>query len=123
VAQMMAGKVAHMWHSAGPPGDSALRGAVHYLVLAFGLAGLAVLIARRRWEVLPILVLIVGISLIGSLLLAGTRRNLPVMPLVIALAGAGLTFAYAWVRDIARLRERSPGKDGTEPRKRSIAHG
>ncbi len=123
VAEMMAGKVVHMWHSAGPPGNSPVRGAVHYFVLVFAVVGLVLLVVRRRWEVLPILVLLVGISLIGSLLLAGTRRNLPVMPLVIALAGVGLTFAYGRVREIARLRERSPGKDGTEPRKRSIAHG
>jgi 4-amino-4-deoxy-L-arabinose transferase-like glycosyltransferase len=104
VAQMMAGKVAHMWHSAGPPGDAPVRGAVHYFVLAFGLAGLVLLIVRRRWEVLPIVVLLVGISLIGSLLLAGTRRNLPVMPLVMALAGVSLTVAYEWARDRAGRR-------------------
>ena len=63
---------------------------MHYLVLVAGFAGLVLLIVRRRWEVLPILVLLVGISLIGGLLLAGTRRNLPVMPLVIALAGVSL---------------------------------
>jgi asparagine N-glycosylation enzyme membrane subunit Stt3 len=104
VAQMMAGKVAHMWRSAGPPGNSATRGAAHYLVLVLGLAGLVLLLARRRWEGLPILVLLVGISLIGSLLLAGTRRNLPVMPLVIALAGVSVSFAFEWARDRAGRR-------------------
>jgi CHASE2 domain-containing sensor protein len=101
---MMAGKVAHMWRSAGPPGNSATRGAAHYLVLVLGLAGLVLLLARRRWEGLPILVLLVGISLIGSLLLAGTRRNLPVMPLVIALAGVSVSFAFEWARDRAGRR-------------------
>ena len=89
VAQMIAGKIAHMWHGSGSPSYTPAGGAVHYLVLAAGLAGLVLLLVRRRWEVLPILVLLVGISLIGGLLLAGTRRNLPVMPLVIALAGVG----------------------------------
>jgi Dolichyl-phosphate-mannose-protein mannosyltransferase len=117
VAQMIAGKVAHMWNVASTPAWRPL----HYLILAFGFAGLLLLALRRRWEVLPIVVLIVGISAIGGLLLAGTRRNLPVMPLVIVLAGVSITFAYEWA--ISRLGERSPGKDGTEPRKRSIAHG
>ena len=121
VAQMIAGKIAHMWNAAGTPRSTPAGRVVHYLVLAFALAGIVLLIVRRRWEVLPILVLLVGISLIGGLLLAGTRRNLPVMPLVFALGGVGITFVYEWA--IARLRKRSPGKDRTEPRKRSIAHG
>jgi hypothetical protein len=104
VAQMIAGKVAHMWRSSGPPGNSVARGAVHYVVLALGLAGLVVMLARRRWEGLPILLLLVGISLIGGLLLAGTRRNLPVMPLVFALAGVSVSFAFEWARDRAGRR-------------------
>jgi hypothetical protein len=43
-------------------------------------------------------VLLVGISVIGGLLLAGTRRNLPVMPLVIAMAGVSVVAAYDWAR-------------------------
>ena len=98
LAQMIAGKVAHMWHGSGSPSYTPAGGALHYLVLIAGLAGLVLLLARRRWEVLPILVLLVGISLIGGLLLAGTRRNLPVMPLVIAMAGVSLVAAVDWAR-------------------------
>jgi 4-amino-4-deoxy-L-arabinose transferase-like glycosyltransferase len=98
LAQMIAGKVAHMWHGSGSPSYTPAGGALHYLVLIAGLAGLVLLLARRRWEVLPILVLLVGISLIGGLLLAGTRRNLPVMPLVLALAGVSLVAAFDWLR-------------------------
>ena len=109
VAQMIAGKIAHMWHGAGPPSYTPAGGAVHYLVLVFGFAGLVLLTVRRRWEVLPILVPLVGISLIGGLLLAGQRRNLPVMPLVMALAGVSLTFAYDWARDrVGRRRLGEP---------------
>jgi 4-amino-4-deoxy-L-arabinose transferase-like glycosyltransferase len=104
VAQMIAGKIAHMWHGSGSPSYTPAGGAVHYLVLVAGLAGLVLLIVRRRWEVLPILVLLVGISLIGGLLLAGTRRNLPVMPLVMALAGVSLVAALDWARDRAARR-------------------
>jgi 4-amino-4-deoxy-L-arabinose transferase-like glycosyltransferase len=104
VAQMMAGKIAHMWHGSGSPSYTPAGGAVHYLVLVSGFAGLVLLLARRRWEALPILVLLVGISLIGGLLLAGTRRNLPVMPLVIALAGVSLAAAAEWARGRATRR-------------------
>jgi Dolichyl-phosphate-mannose-protein mannosyltransferase len=113
VAQMMAGKIAHMWHGAGSPSYAPAGGAVHYLVLVAGLAGLVLLIVRRRWEVLPILVLLVGISLIGGLLLAGTRRNLPVMPLVIALAGASVIAAADWVR-VRAARKRVAEPDTVE---------
>ena len=104
-AQMLAGKIGHMWNAAGAPGDRPLGVALHFVVLALGLAGLALLMLRRRWEVLPILALLCGISLIGGLLLAGTRRNLPVMPLVIALAGVTVIAAAEWARErFARRR-------------------
>jgi CHASE2 domain-containing sensor protein len=67
-------------------------------VLALGLLGLALLTLRRRWEAIPIALLLAGISLIGGLLLAGVRRNLPVMPLVLALAGVTVVTAGAWLR-------------------------
>jgi hypothetical protein len=104
VAQMIAGKVAHMWHGSGSPSYTPAGGAVHYLVLIAGFAGLVLMLVRRRWEVLPILVLLVGISLIGGLLLAGTRRSLPVMPLVMVLAGVAVAFALQWMRERAAGR-------------------
>src|SRR4029079_16167133 len=95
-ARMMLGKIAHMWHGAGDPSYTVAGSAYHYVVLALGLLGLALLALRRRWEVLAIGLLLVGISLIGGLLLAVVRRNLPVMPVVLALAGVGVSAAYAW---------------------------
>ena len=103
-AQMLAGKVGHMWNASGAPGDRPLGAALHFAVLALGLAGLALLARARRWEVLPIVALLCGISLIGGLLLAGTRRNLPVMPLVIALAGVSVVAAAEWARERAARR-------------------
>src|SRR3954469_6725808 len=97
-ARMVAGKVAHMWHGAGDPSATFAGSAVHYLLLALGLAGFVLLALRRRWETIPIGLLIVGISAIGGLLLAGNRRNLPVMPLVLACAGVALVGAVARVR-------------------------
>ena len=114
VAQMIAGKVAHMWHGSGSPSYTPAGGAVHYLILVAGFAGLVLLIVRRRWEVLPILVLLVGISLIGGLLLAGTRRNLPVMPLVIVLAGVSVTAAVDWARERAARKRVSQSRRAIE---------
>jgi hypothetical protein len=94
-AGMMVGKIGHMWHGAGDPSYTVAGSAFHYLVLALGLLGLALLAVRRRWEVLPIALLLAGISLIGGLLLAGVRRNLPVMPLVLALAGVSVAAAVS----------------------------
>jgi 4-amino-4-deoxy-L-arabinose transferase-like glycosyltransferase len=95
-ARMMARKIGHMWHGAGDPSYTVAGSAFHYVVLALGLLGLVLLALRRRWEAVPIALLIVGISVIGGLLLAGVRRNLPVMPLVLALAGVTVTAAAAW---------------------------
>lgn len=104
VAQMIAGKVAHMWQGAGTPGNTVAGSAVHYVILALGVAGFALLLVRRRWELLPIALLLVGISAIGGLLLAGTRRSLPVMPLVFVLAGVAVAFALQWMRERAARR-------------------
>jgi 4-amino-4-deoxy-L-arabinose transferase-like glycosyltransferase len=97
-ARMVLGKVAHMWHGAGDPSETFAGSAVHYAILLLGLAGFILLVLRRRWETIPIALLILGISAIGGLLLAGNRRNLPVMPLVLALAGVAIAAAVARVR-------------------------
>ena len=44
---------------------------------------------RRRWEALLLAALIGGITVLGGLLLAVPRRNVPLMPLVMTLAAAG----------------------------------
>jgi 4-amino-4-deoxy-L-arabinose transferase-like glycosyltransferase len=118
-AWMMAGKIAHMWHGAGDPSYTVAGSAFHYAVLVLGLLGLALLTLRRRWEVLPIALLIVGISLIGGLLLAGVRRNLPVMPLVLALAGVGVAAATTWF--LAGRYGKEPVHGGTTHSRRNEA--
>jgi 4-amino-4-deoxy-L-arabinose transferase-like glycosyltransferase len=118
-AQMVAGKVGHMWQGAGAPSERLPGAVLHYGVLALGLAGLALLTLRRRWEVLPIVALVCGISVIGALLLAGTRRNMPVMPLVIALAGVSAVAGAEWARDRLarrRLAEAEPIESALAPR-------
>jgi ABC-type Fe3+-siderophore transport system permease subunit len=64
------------------------------------LAGTVLLAVRRRWEVVPIAALVLGITVLGGLLLAGTRRNVALMPLVMALAGVAVAMAVqrVWTR-------------------------
>jgi 4-amino-4-deoxy-L-arabinose transferase-like glycosyltransferase len=120
-ADMMVGKIRHMWRGSGDPSDSLAGGAFHYLVLALGLIGLLLLALRRRWEALPLGLLIVGISVLGGLLLAGTRRNVPVMPVLLALAGVTVLGAVRRVR--ARAPDRAgPGDDSRTERTRREAH-
>jgi hypothetical protein len=107
-AEMMQGKMRHMWRGSGAPSDTLAGAGFHYLVLALGLVGLVLLALRRRWEALPLGLLIVGISVLGGLLLAGTRRNVPVMPVLLALAGVTV---LAVVR---RVRERLANRAGPE---------
>jgi hypothetical protein len=101
---MVVAKIGHMWQGSGNASRTLAGGAYHYAMLALGLLGLALLVARRRWEAIPIALLLAGISLMGGLLLAGTRRNVPVMPVVLALAGVGVVAGVAWARE----RIRSP---------------
>jgi 4-amino-4-deoxy-L-arabinose transferase-like glycosyltransferase len=77
----------------------------HWLLLAFGLLGLAVLAHRRSWEALLIGTVLLAATAIGLLLVASPRRALVTVPLLAALAGTGA----AWVG--ARLNSRLPVPD------------
>lgn len=76
---------------------------LHWALVAFGLTGLIVLAARRRWEALLLATIFVGITAICALLVASPRRVLVTMPLVAALAGVG----FAACRDSLARRWRS----------------
>jgi 4-amino-4-deoxy-L-arabinose transferase-like glycosyltransferase len=86
-AGMVVSKMWHMWHGSGAAGRSTYGTIFQFTVLALGLAGLALLAVRRRWEFFLIAALLAGVTVVGGLLLAGTRRNVTLMPLVMALAG------------------------------------
>jgi dolichyl-phosphate-mannose-protein mannosyltransferase len=111
--RMVATKMWNVWRRGSGP---TMRGggwiAFHYGVLAFALTGLVVLARRRRYEALVIGVLIAGITLLGGLLLAVPRRNVPLMPLVLALAASGLVWLSfvvgSWVAERRRLGRRAP---------------
>jgi hypothetical protein len=90
-AGFVAAKVGRIW-SHGPRG--AMREPawelLHWLLVAFGLAGLIVLALQRRWEALLLATIFVAITAISALLVASPRRVLVMMPLVAALAGVGI---------------------------------
>ncbi len=92
-AWMIAGKMWHMWHGSGAAGRSLFGNIFQFTVLALAIAGLVLLALRRRWEVVLLLALLLGITVLGGLLLAGTRRNVTLMPLVMALAGVAVAMA------------------------------
>jgi hypothetical protein len=102
--RMVATKMWNVWRRGSGP---TMRGsgwiAFHYVVLALALTGLAVLAVRRRFEAIPLGLLIGGITVLGGLLLAVPRRNVPLMPLVLALAAAGAVWlalvAGGWIAE------------------------
>lgn len=101
-AGFVAAKVGRIW-SHGPrevmrePGWQGL----HWALVAFGLLGLGLLAAQRRWEALLISVVLISVTATGVLLVASPRRVLVTIPLVAALAGVGIAWAAT------RLRQQS----------------
>jgi len=84
--------------------------ALQLAILVLALAGLAVLILRRRrFEALACGLVLLYMTAIGALLIASPRRELVVLPLLAALAGAAV--AEAW----ERLRRPPAGRDSLPP--------
>jgi hypothetical protein len=97
-AQMVVTKMWNVWRrGSGPTMRAGGWIAFHYAMLALAITGLAVLAWKRRWEALVLGILIVGITILGGLLLAVPRRNVPLMPLVLALAATGATWIFMTV--------------------------
>jgi 4-amino-4-deoxy-L-arabinose transferase-like glycosyltransferase len=103
-AGMVASKMWHMWHGSGAAGRTTYGTIFQFTMLALGLAGLVLLAVRRRWEFFLIAALLAGVTVVGGLLLAGTRRNVTLMPLVMALAGITvfMLLQRAWPRLVSR---------------------
>jgi hypothetical protein len=92
-AGFVAAKIGRIW-SHGP--RSTMRKpvweALHWLLVALGLLGLAVLAWQRRWEALLIGVVLVAVTATGALLVASPRRVLVTIPVVAVLAGVATTW-------------------------------
>ncbi len=89
-AGFVAAKVGRIWlHGPRDVMRQPLWEALHWLLVGFGLIGLIVLSAQRRWEALLLATIFVAITAICALLVASPRRMLVTMPLVAALAGVG----------------------------------
>jgi hypothetical protein len=112
--RMVATKMWNVWRrGSGPTMRAGGWIAFHYAMLGLALVGLAVLAWRRRWEALVLATLIGGITVLGGLLLAVPRRNVPLMPLVLTLAAAGAVWlaltAGGWLAE-RRGRGRAHGQ-------------
>ncbi|MDQ2622983.1 MAG: glycosyltransferase family 39 protein [Actinomycetota bacterium] len=85
-------KVGRMWGtSSGGVMSSGIGALVQKLLVLTGLAGLALLAWRRRWEAAALAVPVLGITAIGALTLAPPRRNEILMTLVLPLAAVAFT--------------------------------
>ena len=118
---MTARKVGRMWSSGiGEAMSSTAGRAIQLLIVALGLAGLAVLAMRRRWwELLALATPIVLVTLVGAASLAAPRRNEVLMTLVFPLAAAALARAGGHLssrsqKSAARSDSRAhgPARDG-----------
>jgi hypothetical protein len=98
-AGFVAAKVGRIW-SHGP--RAVMREpaweALHWVLIALGLLGLAVLAWRRRWEALLLATIFLAITAASALLVASPRRVLVLVPLLAALAGVGI----AWISTALR---------------------
>jgi 4-amino-4-deoxy-L-arabinose transferase-like glycosyltransferase len=106
-AGFVARKIGRIW-SHGPRDvmRQPLWEALHWVLVGFGLLGLAVLAWRRRWEALVLTTIFVSITAISALLVASPRRVLVMLPLVAAVAGVGAT--WAWTSMLERKARAGP---------------
>jgi Dolichyl-phosphate-mannose-protein mannosyltransferase len=99
-AGFVATKVGRIWSHGSrdvmrEPGWQAL----HWALVAFGLLGLGLLVAQRRWEAFLLGVVLLAVTATGALLVASPRRVLVTIPLVAALAGTGIAWAATKLRE------------------------
>ncbi|HTT95387.1 MAG TPA: hypothetical protein VMF55_11995 [Solirubrobacterales bacterium] len=92
----LATKIGRIW-SHGPRAimRTPVWEALHWVLLALGLLGLALLAFRRRWEALLIGAVFLAVTLISALLVASPRRVLVLVPLLGACAAAAIAWAAA----------------------------
>ena len=102
-ARMSAMKLWNVWERGSSPYMRATGWvAYHRLLLLCGLAGFAILALARatRWQALLLACPIAAISVLGTILLAVPRRQVPLIPLISVFAAVALVWA------VRRLLER-----------------
>lgn len=99
---MLARKVDRAWRE-GPRKIMKSDGwvAVQRTLLLLGLLGLCVLALRRRWEAVPIALLLIGVMATSALLIASPRRVIVILPVVAALAGTGVSWMVERTRELS----------------------
>ncbi|HEV2858865.1 MAG TPA: hypothetical protein VGW80_10735 [Solirubrobacterales bacterium] len=110
-AGFVATKIGRIW-SHGPRDvmREPLWEALHWLLVAFGLFGLALLAWRHRWEALLVGTIFLAITALSALLVASPRRVLVLIPLLAALAAPALTFLTASLGSASDRRLTKPGR-------------
>jgi 4-amino-4-deoxy-L-arabinose transferase-like glycosyltransferase len=93
-ARMVLAKVGNMWDRGSTPAMSPDGMFVyHRVLLALAGIGIVAMAIRRRWEVVVIGLVVLGVTAVGGLTLAVPRRALPLMPLVLAFTSLPLSWA------------------------------
>ena len=113
---MILNKMGFMWGGSTWVGREFPGALIHFLILAAALAGLITMLIRRRWEAVVVATMAIVITCMAGLLLAGTRRNVMLMPLAMAFAGTALALGGAWARDW--IAQRRDGRAGRHPQTR-----
>jgi 4-amino-4-deoxy-L-arabinose transferase-like glycosyltransferase len=109
LAGFLAGKV---WLAWTDPARGVMRfapwRALQIALLLAAAAGLAIGLARRRFDVIAIAAIFAVVTLVQAGFIASPRRTLALLPLICALAGAGAVWGAEWVRE---RRARPGGRD------------
>ncbi len=107
----LAGKV---WFAWTDPARGVMRfplwRALQIALLAAAALGLAVGLARRRFDVAAIAVILLGVTLVQAVYISSPRRTLTLLPLTSALAGYGVVWLWAQMRKVGPRvsQKRSP---------------
>jgi hypothetical protein len=110
-AGFVATKVGRIWsHGPREVMHEPVWEVVHWLLVALGLFGLAILAWQRRWEALLFATIFLAITAISALLVASPRRVLVLVPLLAALATAALAWLSSSFGSASDRRLTKPGR-------------
>jgi hypothetical protein len=84
---------------------------LHWLLVAFGLLGLAILAWQRRWEALLLGTIFLAITAISALLVASPRRVLVLVPLLAALLPVSIASIQGRFQHLSPQRGQKSGND------------